>query len=50
MRTGHGTKGSRHHDWATPEVTSDDAPGDHGTRDAGRSAHQRWYTYADTTP
>jgi len=39
MRTGHGTKGSRHYDWAMLEVTSDDAPGDqHAERDAGRSA------------
>jgi SRSO17 transposase len=39
MRTGHGTKGSRHYDWAMLEVTSDDAPGGrHGERDAGRSA------------
>jgi SRSO17 transposase len=38
MRTGHGTKGSRHYDWAMLEVTSDDAPGDHhGKPDAGRS-------------
>jgi SRSO17 transposase len=38
MRTGHGTKGSRHYDWAMLEVTSDDVPGGHhGTRDAGRS-------------
>jgi SRSO17 transposase len=38
MRTGHGTKGSRHYDWAMLEVTSDDAPGDHhGKHDAGRS-------------
>jgi SRSO17 transposase len=38
MRTGHGTKGSRHYDWAMLEVTSDDAPSDHhGTREAGRS-------------
>jgi SRSO17 transposase len=35
MRTGHGTKGSRHYDWAMLEVTSDDTP---GGRDAGRSA------------
>jgi SRSO17 transposase len=35
MRTGHGTKGSRHYDWAMLEVTSDDAP---GGRDAGHSA------------
>jgi SRSO17 transposase len=39
MRTGHGTKGSRHYDWAMLEVTGDDAPGGvHGTRAAGRSA------------
>jgi SRSO17 transposase len=38
MRTGHGTKGSRHYDWAMLEVTSDDAPGDqHGTHEAGHS-------------
>jgi SRSO17 transposase len=38
MRTGHGTKGSRHYDWAMLEVTSDDAPSDHhGRRDAGHS-------------
>jgi SRSO17 transposase len=37
MRTGHGTKGSRHYDWAMLEVTSDNAPGDHhGKHDAGR--------------
>src|SRR5690349_1450113 len=35
MRTGHGTKGSRHYDWAMLEVTGDDAPGD--GRDDGRS-------------
>src|SRR5260370_21445918 len=35
MRTGHGTKGSRHYDWAMLEVTRDDAPGD--GRDDGRS-------------
>ena len=39
MRTGHGTKCSRHYDWAMLQVTSDDAPGDqHAERDAGRSA------------
>jgi hypothetical protein len=26
MRTGSGTTGSRHHDWAMLEVTSDDTP------------------------
>jgi len=39
MRTGHGTKGSRHYDWAMLEVTSDDAPGgQHGAGNTGRSA------------
>jgi SRSO17 transposase len=39
MRTGHGTKGSRHYDWAMLEVTSDDTPGGHhGKHDAGSSA------------
>jgi hypothetical protein len=27
MRTGSGTKGARHYDWAMLEVTSDDTPG-----------------------
>jgi SRSO17 transposase len=35
MRTGHGSKGLRHYDWAMLEVTGDDAPGD--GRDDGRS-------------
>jgi hypothetical protein len=26
MRTGSGTKGTRHYDWAMLEVTSDDTP------------------------
>jgi SRSO17 transposase len=34
MRTGSGTKGTRHYDWAMLEVTSDDAPGGH---DGGHS-------------
>jgi SRSO17 transposase len=34
MRTGSGTKGTRHYDWAMLEVTSDDAPGGY---DGGRS-------------
>jgi SRSO17 transposase len=39
IRTGHGTKGSRHYDWAMLEVTSDDTPGGRpGQRDAGCSA------------
>jgi SRSO17 transposase len=29
MRTGSGTKGTRHYDWAMLEVTSDDTPGRH---------------------
>jgi SRSO17 transposase len=35
MRTGSGTKGTRHYDWAMLEVTSDDTPGGH---DDGHSA------------
>jgi hypothetical protein len=35
MRTGCGTKGSRHYDWAMLEVASDDVPGD--GCDEGRS-------------
>jgi SRSO17 transposase len=34
MRTGSGTKGTRHYDWAMLEVTSDDTPGGH---DGGQS-------------
>ena len=34
MRTGSGTKGTRHYDWAMLEVASDDAPGGH---DGGHS-------------
>ena len=34
MRTGSGTKGTRHYDWAMLEVTSDDTP---GGRDGGHS-------------
>ncbi len=30
MRTGSGTKGTRHYDWAMLEVASDDTPGGHG--------------------
>ena len=32
MRTGSGTKGTRHYDWAMLEVTSDDTPGGHAGR------------------
>jgi len=35
MRTGHGSKGLRHYDWAMLEVTGDDAPGE--GRDDGHS-------------
>jgi SRSO17 transposase len=31
MRTGSGTKGTRHYDWAMLEVTSDDTPGGHAS-------------------
>jgi len=31
MRTGSGTKGTRHYDWAMLEVTSDDTPDGHGS-------------------
>src|SRR6266487_7180896 len=34
MRTGSGTKGTRHYDWAMLEVTSDDTPDGH---DGGHS-------------
>src|SRR5262245_42228584 len=34
MRTGSGTKGTRHYDWAMLEVTSDDTPGE---QDGGHS-------------
>ena len=34
MRTGSGTKGTRHYDWAMLQVTSDDTPDGH---DAGHS-------------
>jgi hypothetical protein len=35
MRTGSGTKGTRHYDWAMLQVTSDDTPDGHG--DGGHS-------------
>lgn len=31
LRTGHGTKGDRHYDWAMVEITGDDTPPDHAT-------------------
>jgi SRSO17 transposase len=34
MRTGSGTKGTRHHDWAMLEVTSDDTPDGHAGGDS----------------
>jgi SRSO17 transposase len=46
MRTGSGTKGIRHYDWAVLEVTSDDAPGGH---DDGHSVLlARRHRYAGT--
>jgi SRSO17 transposase len=36
IRTGHGSKGARHYDWAMLEVTGDDTPGD-GRDDDGHS-------------
>ena len=39
MRTGSGTKGTRHYDWAMLEVTSDDTPGWHP---AGHSVLLAW--------
>jgi hypothetical protein len=29
LRTGHGTKGDRHYDWAVIDVLPDDTPGGH---------------------
>jgi hypothetical protein len=46
MRTGQGTKGVRHYDWAVLEVTSDDTPEGH---DAGHSVLLiRWHRYTGT--
>jgi hypothetical protein len=44
MRTGSGTKGTRHHDWAMLEVTSDDTPGGHGDGHSVLLARRHRYT------
>ncbi len=49
MRTGHGTKGSRHYDWAMLEVTGDDAPGD-GRDDGHRKITSSPSRSPDWTP
>jgi SRSO17 transposase len=44
MRTGSGTKGTRHYDWAMLEVTSDDTPGGHGDGHSVLLARRHRYT------
>jgi hypothetical protein len=44
MRTGSGTKGTRHYDWAMLEVTSDDAPGRHADGHSVLLARRHRYT------
>src|SRR6266550_1556053 len=44
MRTGSGTKGTRHYDWAMPEVGSDDTPGGHGDGHSVLLARRHRYT------
>ena len=44
MRTGSGTKGTRHYDWAMLEVTSDDTPGGHGDGHSMLLARRHRYT------
>jgi SRSO17 transposase len=44
MRTGSGTKGTRHYDWAMLEVTSDDTPDGHGDGDSVLLARRHRYT------
>jgi SRSO17 transposase len=44
MRTGSGTKGTRHYDWAMPEVTSDDTPEGHAGGHSVLLARQHRYT------
>jgi SRSO17 transposase len=44
MRTGSGTKGTRHYDWAMLEVTSDDAPGGHEDGHSVLLARRHRYT------
>ena len=41
MRTGSGTKGTRHYDWAMLEGTSDDTPGGHDDGHAARAEARR---------
>ena len=44
MRTGSGTKGTRHYDWAMLEVTSDDTPGGHAAGHSVLLARRHRYT------
>jgi len=44
MRTGSGTKGTRHYDWAMLEVTSDDTPDGHAAGHSVLLARQHRYT------
>lgn len=44
MRTGSGTKGTRHYDWAMLEVTSDDTPDGHGGGHSVLLARRHRYT------
>jgi SRSO17 transposase len=44
MRTGSGTKGTRHYDWAMLEVTSDDTPEGHGDGHSVLLARRHRYT------
>jgi peptidoglycan/xylan/chitin deacetylase (PgdA/CDA1 family) len=44
MRTGSGTKGTRHYDWAMLEVTSGDTPGGHGDGHSKLLARRHRYT------
>jgi SRSO17 transposase len=44
MRTGSGTKGTRHYDWAMLEVTSDDTPGGHNGGHSVLLARRHRYT------
>ena len=44
MRTGSGTKGTRHYDWAMLEVTSDDTPDGHGDGHSLLLARRHRYT------
>jgi SRSO17 transposase len=44
MRTGSGTKGTRHYDWAVLEVTSDDTPDGHGDGHSALLVRRHRYT------